>query len=125
MRQLLKRVPRGRTVLSVLVALSCALLVLGIAVKGWGQDEHAPNPLNIATRDDPEPNNGFGGGADVQELEPKLPADLNVFNLTLEQTRQYSVRSHYPHRRCTGSARHEAAELHTLQSWYSLPVSSR
>jgi|HubBroStandDraft_1064217.scaffolds.fasta_scaffold00783_16 hypothetical protein len=99
MRQLLKRVPRGRAVLSVLVALSCALLVLGIAVKGWGQgwgqDEHAPNPLNIATRDDPEPNNGFGGGADVQELEPKLPADLNVFNLTLEQTRQYSVRSHY------------------------------
>ncbi|MFZ0009964.1 MAG: hypothetical protein WAK94_17145 [Steroidobacteraceae bacterium] len=99
MRQLLKRVPRGRTAVSVLVALSAALLVLGIAVKGWGQGwgdpdrSHHPNPFNIPTADDPEPNNGFGGGAWVQE--PELPASVDVFNLTLEQTRQYSKAYNY------------------------------
>jgi hypothetical protein len=95
MKQLFKRLPLGGILASVLVLLSSLLLVVGVAhkVRGQEQDLEHKNPFNIATRDDPEPNNGFGGGADVQE--PVLPPNLNVFNLTLEQTRHYSVAYHY------------------------------
>ena len=95
MRQLFKRSPLGGIVASVLVLLSSLLLVLGVAhkVRGQEQDLEHKNPFNLATRDDPEPNNGFGGGAYVQE--PALPSNLDVFNLTLEQTRHYSVKYHY------------------------------
>jgi LVIVD repeat len=98
MRQLFRRVPLAGTAVSVLVIVSAALLVVGIAMKvrgqesDWGQGA-SHNPFNIPTPDHPEPNNGFGGGAYVQE--PDLPASLNVFNLTLDQTRDYSKRYHY------------------------------
>jgi LVIVD repeat len=93
-----KRLLIGALVLSA-VTLSSAVLVLGGANRVWGQsgwgqsDEHQPNPFNIPGPGDPEPNNGFGGGAYVQE--PVLPAGLDVFNLTLEQTRHFSVKHHY------------------------------
>jgi hypothetical protein len=96
MRQLFKRSLLGGTVVSALVLLSSILLVLGVALKVSGQDsaqEQDQNPFNIPTRDNPEPNNGFGGGAYVQE--PVLPSNLNVFNLSLEQTRQYSKKYRY------------------------------
>jgi hypothetical protein len=96
MRQLFKRSLLGGTAVSALVLLSSLLLVLGVALKVSGQDsaqEQDQNPFNIPTRDNPEPNNGFGGGAYVQE--PVLPSNLNVFNLSLEQTRQYSKKYRY------------------------------
>jgi LVIVD repeat len=93
----LRRLVLGGLVLSV-VALSSVVLVLGIASRVWGQNDWQrpnpfSNPFNIPSPGDPEPNNGFGGGAYVQE--PVLPSGLNVFNLSLEQTRQYSKSYNY------------------------------
>ena len=38
-------------------------------------------------------HNGYGGGATIPQ--PPFPAGLNVFDLTLEQTREFSYRHNY------------------------------
>jgi hypothetical protein len=61
------------------------LLVLALRVTGGESDDDSRHSY--------ERNNGYGGGAYVPE--PALPAGIDVFNLTLEETRAYSQRYNY------------------------------
>lgn len=69
------------------VAVGGSLLLVLVAVQVPGQESDDRDRASY------ELNNGYGGGASVPE--PILPAGVDVFNLSLEETRHYSRSYHY------------------------------